>query len=129
MFESELVKQNCSLKYFIKMATKRRFKGCSSDELHVKKQARLDVGQVKKQVHLDVDRLEKEVLQDVDRLEKEALLDVDRLEKEARLDQNQKDNFGRCEVIFSQYELLRRIFSFLSTTDLFNASLGNRNNI
>ena len=149
------------------MAAKRRFKGCSSDDLHIKKQARTNVDhdekqnlnpdQIQKQAHLNL-QIQKQENLSLDHIQTQENLDVNLADEQTHLDafevnkqehlganhvdaqikseslglvkptnfhQKLKDNLGRSEVIFSQYELLRRICSFLSTTDLFNASLGN----
>jgi hypothetical protein len=140
------------------MAAKRRFKGCSSDDLHIKKQARMNVDHDEKQAHLNPDQIKKKENLSLDHIQEQVHLDANPANEQTHLDafevnkqehlganhvdaqikseslglvkptnfhQKLKDNLGRSEVIFSQYELLRRICSFLSTTDLFNASLGN----
>jgi hypothetical protein len=149
------------------MAAKRRFKGCSSDDLHIKKQARPNVDHDEKQAHLNPDQIQEQENQNLDQIQKQENLNLDHIQEQVHLDANPankqthldafevnkqehlcannaqikseslglvkptnfhqklKDNLGRSEVIFSQYELLRRICSFLSTTDLFSASLGN----
>ena len=140
------------------MAAKRRFKGCSSDDLHIKKQARPNVDHDEKQAHLNL-QIQKQENLSLDHIQTQENLDVNLADEQTHLDafevnkqehlganhvdaqrkseslvglvkptnfhQKLKDNLGRSEVIFSQYELLRRICSFLSTTDLFSASLGN----
>jgi hypothetical protein len=141
------------------MAAKRRFKGCSSDDLHIKKQARPNVDHDEKQTLLNPDQIQKQENLNLDHIQEQVHLDANPANKQTHLDafevnkqehlganhvdaqrkseslvglvkptnfhQKLKDNLGRSEVIFSQYELLRRICSFLSTTDLFSASLGN----
>ena len=79
------------------MASKRRFKGCQSEDLCGHRH-------LEKQLHLE---------------EEEQLPDVVGVVVKSDL-----AKFGRCKLVFSQYELLRRIFAFLSTPDLFRASLG-----
>ena len=66
------------------MASKRRFKGCQSDDVF-------------------------------QHMEKQPLLDIP---------DHDSAEFGRCELVFSQYELLRRICAHLPTQDLFRASCG-----
>ena len=66
------------------MASKRRFKGCQSDDIFQ---------------HMD----------------KQPLLDIP---------DHDSAEFGRCELVFSQYELLRRICAQLPTQDLFRTSCG-----
>ncbi len=68
------------------MASKRRFKGCSGEEVRNRKEAHIE-GQ--------------------DKVLPGAQVNL-------------------CEVVFSQYELLRRICQFLPSRDLFNASLGEK---
>ncbi len=85
------------------MASKRRFKGCPSEDLCHQQH-------LEKQPHLEEEE-EQQRQQQLQQLSDVVVM-------------SDMVKFGRCELVFSQYELLRRIFAFLSTPDLFRGSLG-----